>query len=55
VQVVNRLRGELGSEIPMRLLFEAPSVAAFASAIEQLLASAIPAAASAGQRTEVEF
>jgi acyl transferase domain-containing protein len=56
VQVVNRLRGDLGSEIPMRLLFEAPSVAAFAGAIDRLLAMAAPLVVNATQqRTEVEF
>jgi NAD(P)-dependent dehydrogenase (short-subunit alcohol dehydrogenase family)/acyl carrier protein len=55
VQVVNRLRGDLGREIPMRLLFEASTVTAFAGAIDRLLATAELPAAGLEERMEVEF
>jgi acyl carrier protein len=55
VQVVNRLRGDLGRDIPMRLLFEASTVTAFAGAIDRLLATAELPAAEVEERMEVEF
>ncbi|RKI63758.1 non-ribosomal peptide synthetase, partial [Corallococcus sp. AB049A] len=48
-QVVSRLRTSLGVELPLRLLFEAPTVEALAQRIEQLGRSGVPTL-SAGVR-----
>ncbi|NPD29818.1 non-ribosomal peptide synthetase, partial [Corallococcus exiguus] len=48
-QVVSRIRTSLGVEMPLRLLFEAPTVDALAQRIEQLGRSGVPSL-SAGAR-----
>ncbi|MBZ4336683.1 amino acid adenylation domain-containing protein, partial [Corallococcus sp. AS-1-12] len=48
-QVVSRIRTSLGVEMPLRLLFEAPTVEALAQRIEQLGRSGVPTL-SAGMR-----
>jgi phthiocerol/phenolphthiocerol synthesis type-I polyketide synthase E len=55
LQVLSRLRGELDGEVPMRLLFESPSVAGFAAAIDRLRANVGNTAKPAVQRMEIEF
>ena len=54
-QVINRLRNDLGHEIPVRLLFEAPTIARFSSAIDQLISAGQPVVAESRERLEVEF
>ncbi len=55
MRVASRIREDLGVELPLKCLFDHPTIAELAATIETLQATRMPAPSPGGDREEIEL